>query len=255
MRAALSSLCGIDKNLTACRIACFSLYIAYLDQFDPPGLRSYMRATGEKLPSLLCFQDPDKNTPDIAVVFEGDFFDLSKKWTNQFDLVIGNPPWAGRGSKQIAHKFMTLSPDLLTEEGRGCLLLPSKVFLNQTQTFQAAWLRRVTLEKVIQLADYSFILFKEALCPCVVTRFANRNPNIEEQDVEYLTPKVFSHRSARRRYSDITARLQANSITIPLGRRRSKFYRYSMEIAFVGNATRSKISGLPVYPPKAWRPC
>ena len=37
----LDRLCGVDKNPTACRIACFSLYLAFLDQFDPPDVRAY----------------------------------------------------------------------------------------------------------------------------------------------------------------------------------------------------------------------
>lgn len=32
------NLCGIDRNKTACMVACFSLYLAYMDQFDPPDL-------------------------------------------------------------------------------------------------------------------------------------------------------------------------------------------------------------------------
>jgi hypothetical protein len=38
----LDTLRGVDKNSTACRIACFSLYLAFLDQFDPPGVRAFI---------------------------------------------------------------------------------------------------------------------------------------------------------------------------------------------------------------------
>jgi hypothetical protein len=191
LRALLRSLRGVDKNLTACRIACFSLYLAFLDQFDPPSLRAYMRATGEKLPSLLQFADPKKKAPDIPVIWEKDFLQLAADWKGQFDIVVGNPPWAGRGSKQIAHKFMETAPAVLKDDsGRACLLLPSKVFLNQTDKFQSQWLRRVTLDKVVQLADYRFILFKEALCPCNIARFANHTPDIASHEIEYMAPKV-----------------------------------------------------------------
>ncbi|MEI6195878.1 MAG: hypothetical protein WCS42_16285, partial [Verrucomicrobiota bacterium] len=47
-----------------------------------------------------------------------------------------------------------------------------------------------TLEKLIQLADYSFILFTNALCPCVIARFTNQPPNLASHIVEYITPKV-----------------------------------------------------------------
>jgi len=186
----LASLRGVDKNLTACRIACFSLYLAFLDQFNPPDVQAYMKATGEKLPSLLQFADTGKEAPDLPVVWKGDFLQLAPQWKTQFDIVVGNPPWAGRGSKQIAHKFMNAAPDVLKDSGRACLLLPSKVFLNQTDAFQSRWLRRVTLDKVIQLADYRFILFQEAVCPCNIARFTNRPPDPATHEIEYVTPKV-----------------------------------------------------------------
>jgi len=185
----LGSLRGVDKNLTACRIACFSLYLAYLDQFYPPSLRAYMKATGEKLPSLLKYANGKKKAPDIPVIWEKDFLQLAANWKGQFDIVVGNPPWAGRGSKQIAHKFMEAAPDVLKDSGRACLLLPSKVFLNQTDKFQSQWLRRVTLDKMVQLADYRFILFKEALCPCNIARFTPRSPD-PTHEIEYVAPKV-----------------------------------------------------------------
>jgi len=190
LRALLGSLRGVDKNLTACRIACFSLYLAFLDQFDPPSLRAYMKATGEKLPSLLHFADAKKKAPALSVIWQKDFLQLAVDWKGEFDIVVGNPPWAGRGSKQIAHKFMNAAPGVLKDSGRACLLLPSKVFLNQTDKFQSQWLRRVTLDKVVQLADYRFILFKEALCPCNIARFTKRPPDPATHEIEYVTPKV-----------------------------------------------------------------
>jgi hypothetical protein len=186
----LGSIHGVDKKLTACRIACFSLYIAYLDQFNPPEIRAYMLATGAKLPSLLRFENTRKKAPDIPVVWERDFFDLTSEWKGQFHIIIGNPPWAGRGKKQVAHEFMMSAPMVLAEGGRGCLLLPSKVFLNQTDAFQSRWLQQITLEQLIQLADYRFILFNKALCPCTIARFKKQVPNVEEHEIEYITPKV-----------------------------------------------------------------
>lgn len=191
LRGLLGSLRGVDKNLTACRIACFSLYLAFLDQFDPPSLRAYMKTTGEKkLPSLLRFRDPKKKAPALSVIWERDFLELAPEWKDHYHIVVGNPPWAGRGKKQIAHEFMEAAPDVLTDSGRACLLLPSKVFLNQTDAFQARWLSRVTLDKVVQLADYRFILFKEALCPCNIARFTKHTPDPSTHEIEYVTPKV-----------------------------------------------------------------
>ncbi len=184
----LDTLRGIDKNLTACRIACFSLYLAFLDQFDPPSVRAYRLHTGKKLPNLL--HRKGARRPEHAVVIETDFLEVAPKWQGQFDLVVGNPPWSGRGTKQVAQKFMENAPGLLKGDGRACLLLPSKVFLNQTDAFQSRWLRQVTLQKVIQLADYRRILFKEARCPCNIALFTAHLPDEHTHEIEYITPKV-----------------------------------------------------------------
>jgi hypothetical protein len=185
----LDALRGVDKNATACRITCFSLYLAFLDEFDPPDVRAYKLHTGKKLPNLLHLRGA-RHAPQYPVVHESDFFEIAPRWQGQFDVLIGNPPWSGRGTKQIAHQFMEKAPGLLKEDGRACLILPSKVFLNQTDVFQSRWLREVTLEKVIQLADYSFILFKEALCPCNIALFTPRKPDEATDEIEYIAPKV-----------------------------------------------------------------
>jgi hypothetical protein len=195
LRGFLLNLRGIDKNLTACRIACFSLYLAFLDQFTPSDVRAYIQQSDSgKLPNLLLFKDGRARKADIPVVQESDFFrvaeELAKNEAERFDYIIGNPPWAGRGTKQIAHEFMRVVPQLLKNEGHATLLLPTKVFFNKTDEFQSIWLQAITLEKVIQLADYSFILFTNALCPCVIARFNNRKPNINTHNVDYFTPKV-----------------------------------------------------------------
>jgi hypothetical protein len=184
----LDTLLGVDKNPTACRIACFSLYLAFHDQFDPPDVRAYKLHTGKRLPNLLHLKGGKR--PEHLVVCEADFLEMASGWSREFDLLIGNPPWSGRGTKQVAQQFMEKAPTLLKDSGRACLLLPSKVFLNQTDAFQSRWLRSVTLEKVIQLADYRFILFKEALCPCSIAVFTAHKPDESVHEVEYVTPKV-----------------------------------------------------------------
>ncbi len=186
----LALLRGVDKNLTACRIACFSLYIAYLDMFHPPDIREHIRATGAKLPNLLDCAEPRKKKPDIPVVWKRDFFEMTKVWQGQFDIVIGNPPWVGRGQNQIAHEFMEHAPSLAVPGGRICLILPAKVLLNRTDTFQARWLRSITLDRLIQLADYCYVLFENARCPSCIALLTKAVPDIATHEVEYVTPKV-----------------------------------------------------------------
>lgn len=193
LRAALGSLRGVDKNATACRVACFSLYLAFLDHFTPRDVRTYIQhSETNKLPNLLQFQDGRARKPDLPVIWHGDFFPLAKAWAaekdERFDYIVGNPPWSGR--KHITQDFMAQTAPLLRPDGKAALLLPTKVFFNKTDAFQSGWLRAVTLEKVVQLSDYRFILFTGAVCPCLIARFNSSAPAIETHTVEYLTPKV-----------------------------------------------------------------
>ncbi len=181
---------GVDIEETACRIACFSLYLAYLDFFDPPDIQNYVEKTGQPLPKLLNYGDtPDRPQAVIPVVHKADFFDDKTLNGEKFDCVIGNPPWEGRQSKQLAQKFMRGAPRFLKSGGTGCLLLPSKIIQNQTDAFQAEWLRQVTLERVIQLSDYRFLLFQDALCPAIIARFRNEPSKPEQHKIEFTAPK------------------------------------------------------------------
>ncbi len=187
LRERLNLLRGIDKNPTACRITCFSLYVAYLDQFNPPDVRKHMEQTGEKLPALLHADKID--TKNLSVIWEQDFFAVAGEWQGQFDIIVGNPPWVGRGTKQIAQAFVEKIPALLSRTGKATLVVPSKILLNKTNKFQSKWLALVTLEKVVQLADYSFILFNKAKSPAAIMRFVNI-PAQSNHNIEYVTPKV-----------------------------------------------------------------
>src|SRR5262249_15426703 len=145
-----------------------------------------------------------------------------------FDLVIGNPPWVSRKpapeaetwlttrgdrfdldsqtrrraallkqtlfpEREVACAFMWKADQHLAENGRVCQVLPSRVFLsNNKDRFQAAWLRQHQLESVWLLADYSFILFSTADCPCVIARYRSKGASALPDDFEFVTPKVES---------------------------------------------------------------
>ena len=181
---------GVDLEETACRIACFSLYLAYLDFFDPPDIQEHIEKTGRPLPKLLDYGNvADRPAADIAVIYMADFLADETFAERKFDFVIGNPPWEGRGSKQLAQKFMQKAPKVLEEGGTGCLLLPTKIIQNQTDTFQSEWLTRVTLEEVLQLADYRRLLFQGAKTPAFIARFINIPPQPNSHKVNFNAPK------------------------------------------------------------------
>ena len=180
---------GIDINETACRIACFSLYLAYLDRLAPPDISEHARKTGKALPKLMAGAT-DGSTPVenlIPVVRHADALTNASDLHDKFDVVIGNPPWRERPDR-LAQRFTEKAPDFLRAGGTGCLLLPTSLILNRTDDFQDRWLRRISLERVVNLADYSFLLFT-AKRPALIARFQNDRPQLGTAAVMYDAPK------------------------------------------------------------------
>lgn len=230
------NLHGIDLQFTACLVACFSLYLAFLDQMDPKEVNKLREAlerdTRTKiLPRILWERGKEKprvRERHFATVRELDFFQLDP--AAEFHLVIGNPPWVSRkpaleaetwlysgknphterlgwkleNSKLSSHAKQTLFPDKevacafmwkaslhLATDGRVCQVLPSRVFLsNHKERFQAAWLGQHRIESIWLLADYRFILFSTADCPCVIARYRPRVEGEALGEFEFVTPKV-----------------------------------------------------------------
>lgn len=222
-------LYGVDLHETSCRITCFSLYLALLDQLNPRDVQELQECRGKVLPNLLALQGSSRKPKEPPVVVEGNFFDLEVSIPKSFDLVIGNPPWIGRGQRpdnhamdwclnrgtslfsnvpskvqerkqyfmpenQVAHAFMWKTPTHLNSQGRCCLLLPTKVLLNKTtDRFQTGWFSNFSIEKAIQLSDMRFILFENAICPAVIIRFTTSKPSSTEYRFDYDVPKVDRH--------------------------------------------------------------
>ena len=222
------NLCGVDVDGTACLIACFSLYLAFLDQLEPNDIwelkESLRPEEGKVLPPLHVQTVP---ATSASCVLEANFFDIDADALGQFDLVIGNPPWTGRNqeadavmrqwlfdakrnpslaelalqtsersqtllpAKQSATAFLWKTPLHANETGGICLLLPSRMLLsNQSDKFQAAWFQQFRVDEVWQLADFRFILFKEADCPAIVVKAGAGKPDVPTAEISYYTPKV-----------------------------------------------------------------
>lgn len=201
---------GVDNNETACRIACFSLYLALLDQLDRRDIDA-LEEQGQKLPTLLLPKDETQLPDDPRSIVCGDFFDPDLRLARRdFDLVIGNPPWVSRGKatdamflqwqshapkilapqRQMAHGFMWQAPKFLKDGGKACLLLPSAVLLNQTDAFQKAWFAGTCVQKVINLSDLRHLLFQGGKHPGVIMRFARAASSCGREPITYENPKV-----------------------------------------------------------------
>ena len=225
MRLLAENICGVDIQHTACLVTCFSLYLAFLDQMEPKEieeLRDALNRDSRKiLPQILW--EESQCPPAVCTIREHDFFKLPAN--AEFDLVIGNPPWISRRDeesnsaaewvfsemqnpaakglkksvstqtllpgKEVACGFMWKASLHTKSDGRVCQVLPSRVFLsNNTDRFQAHWLNRHRLESVWLLADYRFILFPGAVCPCFIGRYHSRREGEPLAEFEFITPKV-----------------------------------------------------------------
>lgn len=206
------NLFGIDINRTACRIAAFSLYLAYLDHLSPRDIQG-LQAKGRALPRLIVdppgegggFESGAPGTICCADFFgEGDF-------PTDIDLIVGNPPWGStagpktpvgrwceRAGKtvpdsQIAAAFVWKASEHVTKTGRVSFVLPHGVLFNHSPTavrFQRQWIETSTIERVLNLADLRLFLFSEAIHPALVVNYKPTPSDQSSGPIEYLTPKA-----------------------------------------------------------------
>ena len=204
------NLFGADSDPTACRITAFSLYLAFLDQMSPPDIRKLQRK-GRILPPLVFGRRERDAEQGDRSIFHGDFFESDESMPSDFDFVVGNPPWASETNgdaplvrwchdeklplpdSQKAIAFVWKAPRHLAAGGRACLILPHGVLFNHgpvSLRFQQAWLAKHAMEVVLNLADFRWILFEEAVNPALIVRYRKEPPCPSDHVIHYRTPKM-----------------------------------------------------------------
>ncbi len=190
----VESVFGIDINPAAVRVTAFGLYLALLEQVDPPNVWEEVY-----LPKLI--------GSNILVADAFAEHNLSKQ---SFDLVVGNPPWASALSqyaqryisetrlpiadKQIAQVFLWRALELLDEGGKLGLVMPSKPLLyNQGPTARAFRMRFFSEAEVHSIVDLSAVrhnVFSAAIAPAAVMVASKRNkqhePESANDDIIYI---------------------------------------------------------------------
>jgi hypothetical protein len=213
MRLLRESLFGVDKNLTACRITAFALYLAYLDHLTPSDIQR-LQKKGGALPRLIADHASDnwiETHPPKYNVCCVDFFEQAGAIPDKMDLVIGNPPWGSKAAdgtpanewcarntkplpdKQIAVAFIWKSAEHTSTDGRVCLVLPHGTLFNHGKKaieFQKTWVRHHNIRRVLNLADLRQFLFKSAKHPAIVVEFRKNKIGAENGNVKYWTPKA-----------------------------------------------------------------
>jgi hypothetical protein len=200
-----ANLYGVDKNRTACLIAAFSLYLAFLDQLSPPDIRRVLKKV-KVLPRLVTFGTGGEGTIRCA-----DFFADEADPGRRVDYVIGNPPWAEVRdaaapaatwcarrklpfpAKQIAAAFVWKAPEHLTPGGSVCFVLPYGLLFNHTKSaveFQGHWFRSHAVGRILNLADFQRFLFEDAEAPALVVRYQEQRPANSGHRIQYWSPKT-----------------------------------------------------------------
>jgi len=177
LKALLSNIYGVERELDACYVAEFSLILTLLNYVDPHELQK------------IEFHFP---TLHNTTIFHSDFFDLEgthydgQFWQQglTFDLIIGNPPWiklkdkkdeelvwqwmqdprnkAERpvSRKRVAEAFSWLVTDLLRSEGIVGLVLPATSLFNLSgHDYRERFFIRHCIFRITNFSNLRWILF------------------------------------------------------------------------------------------------
>ena len=197
--AMLSRLHGCDIEASAVRVTVFSLYVALLQEVEPPDIRRLMKR-GRLLPSLWG-----------RTLRAEDFFDVSEERLKA-DVVVGNPPWASRRApdrrsitwceernlpvpeKEGAWGFVWKSLGHLRDGGMVGFLLPAMGFLHNHSDTSVKARRKLAeiarLLHVVNFADLRFQLFEGAVRPTALMIFGCGNEDTPGYRFDYWMPKA-----------------------------------------------------------------
>jgi hypothetical protein len=164
LKTILRNLYGVDKEGQAVRLASFGLCLAICNELKPIDIINKLK-----------FDDLTETN-----LINADFFDYTYIQNNQFDLVIGNPPfglgllenhsqeWKIKDEKikipqgQIALKFLSESFKCLKDGGLQCLIIKASGLLYNTTS---AEYKRLLFSNfnVIQILDFTALGRNRAL--------------------------------------------------------------------------------------------
>lgn len=181
---AQNNLFGIDINLQALKVACFSIYIAILDFQDPKTILDdfpFPKLIGENL-------------------FVGDFFDLGHSYNRiigekRINFILGNPPWKNGADNefhvdylkknkllkvvsdyQFAQSFLIRCKDFSSPQTKNVLIVSSKAIYNyNAKKFRNYFLSEFRLTQYLDLSAVRRIIFPNAINPAMILFFEYAN--------------------------------------------------------------------------------
>lgn len=193
---------GIERNLDACHVAAFSLYLTMLDYVDP---RDLTRVAAGKAAKKLFPELVGRN------IFAADFFADRvhlEGLPRRVQCVVGNPPWqtleklgstaaikwrqdhsenAPIGMNQAAELFTWKAlREYLAEDGILAFLLPAKSFINPTSwAFRRRLASDFTVIGAANFAHLRYRLFASARQAVVATFVRNRRSSAQDRTWTY----------------------------------------------------------------------
>ncbi len=194
---AKNNLFGIDINLQALKVSCFSIYIALLDYQEPKDINQY------KFPNLL-----NEN------LFEANFFDEENSFNEiiknkKLNFILGNPPWKSdkdidhidwlkkhkkvTGRFEIAQSFLLRSKDFMQLTTQSALIVTSTIFYNvatTTKEFKNEFLTTFCIDKFFDLSPVRRLIFEEKNSPASIVYYHL------SKEKEYLT-NIVKHQSVK----------------------------------------------------------
>ena len=182
LKALLSNIYGVERELDACYVAEFSLILTLLNYVDPHELQK------------LEFHFPSLHN---TAIFHCDFFDIEGTHDGQFwqrgltfDVIIGNPPWieledkngeelvwqwmqnaknkAERpiSRKRVAEAFSWLVTDLLRSNGIVGLILPATSLFNLLgHNYRERFFTRHCVFRITNFSNLRWTLFPKNQFP------------------------------------------------------------------------------------------
>ncbi|MBQ0903576.1 class I SAM-dependent DNA methyltransferase [Micromonospora sp. U21] len=184
---------GVERNPDAARVAAFGLYLALLEELDPPTVWDEV-----VLPKLL--------NDNIVVA---DAFEEHHLSGERFDAVVSNPPWRSKltagaarfvrqrqlpiADQQMAQAFLWLAKESLAPSGKLGLVMPAKPLLHnrsgRATDFRYQVFSQLNVTAVIDLSAVRRSVFATAIAPSAVI-VAEAMSELEDGSVADISPEI-----------------------------------------------------------------
>ena len=196
---------GIEKDPMARRLSVFSLYLSILDdlsQNENENLKELLK-NEENYP--LFIEDFGENII-CSNTFENNKFD-----TEQFDFVIGNPPWKKdfedkyalsyynknqdyfSGKRELSELFLHKAQIWENQNTRYGFVVNTSNFTNKYGDFQSFFYKKFNIENFYEVTNLRFFIKSKVTTPAIVCIYTGSRENTNKLNLNVLKANDFSH--------------------------------------------------------------